>query len=499
MQIYKYFYIFASLCKNIIAMEVIPIRELKKDIFTAFIFTEENLKSVLKLLEEFVGEKIDISSLPKDTLVPFGNKYMIYKLSTIKPVEDIRNVIHQIVKNANKLKEKEVQIVAINIKIKEHDTKLLGKAFGEIPFLSNYQFLKYVNDSSRKNTLERTYIHIEPQECEKYIEEGAIIGEVVCAARDMVNEPPNVLTARELARRALDFAEKYGLKARVFAKDEIVALGMGGLLAVNRGSEEPPRFIILEWKPEKHWNEKPIVLIGKGLTFDTGGLNLKGSAHMKDMKCDMGGAASAIGTIVAAARLNLPTHIITLVPSTDNRPGRNAYTPNDVIRMYDGTTVEVRNTDAEGRMVLADAHAYAKHYDPMLVINYATLTGSAVTAVGEQTIAMFSNASKKITDLMLKSGFRTYERMVQFPLWKEYKEKLKSTIADLKNIGARGAGAITAAKFLEHFTDYPWIHLDIAGPAFLSFEWTYRTKEATGVGIRLTIDFLEQLHEHSQV
>ncbi len=476
-------------------MEIHVSNHLKQDIYTAFLFTENNEKRVLELLKEFTGEEQDVSGLPTDTLVPFGNQYTIYKLQGIKEVEEIRNILHSIVKNANTFKEKELQIVAVDIEIKEDDRKLLGRALGEVPFLSNYQFLKYVNDLNRKNSLEKVYIHIEPESCNPHVEEGAMLGEIVCMARDLVNEPPNVLTAREIAGRSQAFAEEFGLKAKVYSKDEIVALGMGGLLAVNRGSEEPPRFIILEWKPEKHWNKQPIIVIGKGVTFDAGGLNLKSSASMKNMKIDMGGAASALGTILAVAKLKLPVHLITLIPSTDNRPGRNAYTPNDVIRMFDGTTVEVNNTDAEGRMILADAHAYAKKYDPMLVVNFATLTGSAVVAVGEQAIALFSNADEETTDLILQSGFRTYERAVRFPLWKEYKDLLKSNIADLRNIGKRGGGAITAAKFLEHFTDYPWIHLDIAGPAFIEYEWTYRGKEATGVGIRLMIDFLEALQK----
>jgi leucyl aminopeptidase len=214
---------------------------------------------------------------------------------------------------------------------------------------------------------------------------------------------------------------------------------------------------------------------------------------MVGMKDDMAGAAAVIGTFVSLAANQLPYHVIGLIPSTDNRPGYNAYTPNDVIQMYDGTWVEVLNTDAEGRMILADALAWAKQYNPALVIDLATLTGAAVIAVGQVATALYSTADTVVTQRLLEAAESTFERCVQFPLWDEYGEMIKSDVGDIKNIGqGRYAGSITAAKFLQHFTAYPWVHLDIAGPAYLDAASQYRPKYGTGVGVRLLTEFIRR-------
>ena len=212
---------------------------------------------------------------------------------------------------------------------------------------------------------------------------------------------------------------------------------MGGLLAVNLGSKHPPTFSILEWKPAKAKNKKPIVLVGKGVVYDTGGLSLKPTANSMDMmKSDMAGAATVIGTMMAVAQAKLPIHVIALVPSTDNRPGHDAYVPGDVIRMYSGSTVEILNTDAEGRLILADALHYAKKYDPELVLDFATLTGSAARAVGPEAICYMGNTDRSVKEQVESSGHAVHERLIEFPLWKEYGEYLKSNVADLKNLGA---------------------------------------------------------------
>jgi leucyl aminopeptidase len=231
--------------------------------------------------------------------------------------------------------------------------------------------------------------------------------------------------------------------------------------------------------------------------YDTGGLSLKPTANSMDfMKSDMGGAAAMVATTLAIAKLKLPLHIITLIPATDNRPGENAYTPGDIVTMYDGTTVEVLNTDAEGRMILADALAYAKKFKPELVIDAATLTGAAVAAIGLNAMIAMGNASQIEFDRLNQAGFYTHDRIVQFPFWDEYKEEMKSKIADLKNIGGPYAGMITAGKFLEHFTDYPYIHLDLAGPNFLHKKDSYRGMGATGAGVRLlTAFFMNKINE----
>ena len=269
---------------------------------------------------------------------------------------------------------------------------------------------------------------------------------------------------------------------------------MGGLLSVNKGSIDPPTFTIIEYKPKKASNKKPIVLVGKGVVYDTGGLSLKPTAGSMDaMKSDMAGAAMMAGTIYAAAMMELPVHLIGLIPATDNRPGLNAYAPGDIITMFDGTTVEVLNTDAEGRMILADALAYSDKYKPELVIDAATLTGAAARAIGPRASIIMGNADKKYFNMLNEAGMETYERVVEFPFWDDYYDDMKSKIADLNNIGNGYAGMITAGKFLEHFVKAPYIHMDIAGPAFLEKPQDYRGLGGTGTGIRLMINFLKRL------
>ena len=267
---------------------------------------------------------------------------------------------------------------------------------------------------------------------------------------------------------------------------------MGGLLAVNQGSLDEPSFSILEHKPNNAVNKRPLILVGKGIVYDTGGLSLKPTKGMDIMKVDMGGAACVISAINAVAKSNLPVYVIGLVPATDNRPSGNAYAPGDVVEMYDGTNVEVLNTDAEGRMILADALSYAKKYNPQLVIDMATLTGSAARAIGHFGIVSMHNKAEKQHQKLKEAGLEVYERLAEMPFWDEYDELMKSDIADIRNIGnADFAGAITAGKFLVHFTDYPWIHLDIAGPTYVTSEFGYRGKGATAIGVRLIYNFIK--------
>ena len=362
--------------------------------------------------------------------------------------------------------------------------------------LSNYQFDKYLtNKEEKRNSLKTLKIH-SAEIPKKKVEELDRLCRAVYWARDLVNEPLSTLTAVELSREIERMGKESGFEVEVFHKKKIEALRMGGLLAVNRGSPDPPTFSILTWKPANARNKKPVVLVGKGVVYDTGGLSLKPTLDSMDyMKCDMAGAAVVSATLVALARNKVPVYVVGLIPATDNRPDGNAYVPGDVIRMFNGSTVEVLNTDAEGRMILADALAWADRMDPMLVVNLATLTGAAQMAIGKYGIVAMGNAGKGEMDSMKESGETVFERIAEFPFWDEYDELLKSDVADLKNVGGKYAGAITAGKFLEHFTKSPFIHLDIAGPSFNKTRDSYRGTGGSGVGVRLLYDFLKKVQQ----
>lgn len=364
-------------------------------------------------------------------------------------------------------------------------------AFIEGMVLGNYQFLKYkTGDNKKQNSLTKIEMYSKGI-TKKDIEEFQIVMEAVYYARDYVNEPDSYMTAVQLSLEAKALGLSSGAKVEVFNKKKIETLKMGGLLAVNRGSIDPPTFTIIEWKPKNSINSKPYVFVGKGIVYDTGGLSLKPSNSMDTMKSDMAGGAAVIGAMYAIAKSKLPVYVIGFIPATDNRPDGNAYTPGDIVTMFDGSTVEVMNTDAEGRMILADALSYAKKYNPGLVIDIATLTGAAARAIGPQAMVGMKVKSDNEFEQLKHSGDSVHERIVEFPMWDEYAEHLKSEVADRKNIGGVDAGAITAAKFLEHFTDYPYIHLDIAAPSFLNKVDSYRTIGGTGVGVRLFFNFIK--------
>jgi leucyl aminopeptidase len=363
-------------------------------------------------------------------------------------------------------------------------------AFIEGFLLAGYCFNRYKKekDDFTPGTINIFHPHI----TEKELAELDILADAIYWARDLVNEPLSFLTAVELSEQFSRKGDESGFAVEVYHKQKIGTLKMGGLLAVNRGSIDPPTFTVMEWKPDNAVNERPVILIGKGVVYDTGGLSLKPTLKSMDyMKSDMAGAAAVGATLCAASKARLPLHLIGLVPATDNRPDGNALVPGDVITMFDGTTVEVLNTDAEGRLLLADALSYAKKYDPLLVIDIATLTGAASIIAGNHGIIAMGNSGKYLDQLKI-SGEEVYERIVELPLWEEFRIPLKSEVADLSNIGSREGQTIIAGKFLEHFTGYPWIHLDIASTAWIFEKEGYRTKGGTGSGIRLLFNFLRK-------
>ncbi|MCC6384063.1 MAG: leucyl aminopeptidase [Bacteroidia bacterium] len=457
---------------------VILIKE-KKKLDTGF-FTAEELDFIHKSLNED-NESVTVNQYRRTVTVQLIKK----KKQESAVLEAMRKAGDRIATQVNKLKGEILYIQA-------GDFFIEALALAEGAVLGNYQFLKYRTQSEKeRNTLKTIAINSRKAKDEN-ISQMNITCEAVCRARDLVNEPQNSLNSEQLASAFRQMGKQAGLSVEVLNKSKIEKLGMGGLLAVNKGSVIPPTFTIMEWKPSNAVNSKPYVLVGKGVVYDTGGLSLKPTANsMEDMKCDMSGAATVGCTLVAVAKMKLPLHVVGLIPSTDNRPGGDAYTPGDVITMYSGKTVEVLNTDAEGRMILADALHYAKQYNPKLVLEFSTLTGSAAVAIGSYGIVFMGNADSRIKEKLNRCAEHVYERLVEFPFWDEYDELIKSDIADIKNIGGRDGGAITAGKFLAHFTDYPFVHFDIAGPAFVKRPDSYRGKYATGVGVRLLISFLQ--------
>ena len=460
------------------------------------------MQLINKVNEEYIVNRVIIGSdgnIPATLSTEDAALFSEFLLldEELKIVSSLNSIIALVKGNANDEKmrvagskvrvalSKEAEMIAV------HGTKKASFSFVEGLMLSNYQFNKYFSDAE-KRTNKLKSICVDDSFSTADVDELVNITKAVSWARDMVNEPVSFLNAEQLAEEIKALGMDSDLKVTVLEKSQIEALKMGGLLSVNKGSIDPPTFTIVEYKPDNAVNTKPIVLVGKGVVYDTGGLSLKPTAQSMDiMKSDMGGAACMGGAIYLAAKQNLPLHIIALIPATDNRPGLNAYAPGDVITMFDGTTVEVLNTDAEGRMILADALSYAAKFDPEVVIDSATLTGAAHRAIGMHASIIMGNADDRYFKQLEVAGNNSFERVVRFPFWDEYFEEVKSPIADLKNLGGPSAGMITAGKFLEHFVNAPYVHMDIAGPAWLDKNEAYRTKGGSGVGVRLLYHFLK--------
>ena len=368
-------------------------------------------------------------------------------------------------------------------------------ALGEGAYLSLYRYDKYVTKKKEDQSgevEELIFCSVDKAlstVATKALAKAQILSEATCLARDLENAPANEIYPETLARAANDSAEKNGYTATVLDEFEIKDLGMGGVLGVSQGSARPPRFIILEYGNKAR---KPVVLVGKGVTFDTGGISIKPSSGMAEMKMDMSGAAAVIGTFEAVSRLKLPVHIVGLVPAVENMPSGTAIRPGDILRHFNGKTSEVDNTDAEGRLILADALGYAEKFDPSAVIDLATLTGACVVALGHYATGMMGN-DDKLQKALKMAGEKTFERVWRLPMFDEYEKLLKSDVADVKNVGGRWAGAITAAWFLRKFIgNYKWVHLDIAGTAILEENLDYAPRGGSGVGVRLLCEFLRK-------
>ena len=434
--------------------------------------------------KKYVRETLETKTFASVNL--YDSRRFFVKLKKGKTIDEQRELVrNEGCKIADSLNALDCKSLAI-VDLSGADMALV---FAEGVELANYRFNKYLSEKKKVSLVE---VKVCGDVCEKEIARLNSLVKGVFIARDIVNEPLSYMTAKKLAETIEEVGKSCGFKTEILDKKQIESLKMGGLLAVNRGSVEPPTFSILKWEPENAINEHPYILVGKGLVFDTGGYDLKPSSSMDTMKSDKSGGAAVVGTIAALAMAKVPVKVYGLVPATENRIGATAYVPEDIITMYDGTTVEIANTDAEGRLILADALLYAKKYNPELVIDMATLTGAAIVAVGDKNTAVLGTSPDDIAK-MKECGFNVWERLIELPLWDDFAEQLDSPIADMKNCGKRSGGTITAAMFLKHFTDYKWIHLDIAGPAFTEKKDSYRGNGGTSVPTRLLFRYFTEM------
>ena len=362
--------------------------------------------------------------------------------------------------------------------------------------LSSYNFTKYLGAKRLKsvNTVSSvSLVSDNKKDTEEAIKNAITIYNAVEWTRDMVNEPSNVINSLNFVERATKECQDREIKTTVIDEKQMKTLGLNGILAVNAGSANPARMFIGEYRPANA--KKTIVLVGKGITFDTGGMSLKSADSMYGMKDDMAGAAAVCGALYLIADKNLDANVIAIAPLTDNKTGSGAQNPGDIVRMYNGVTIEVGNTDAEGRIILGDALAYAiKNYQPDYIIDIATLTGACTVALGQIATAVLGN-DKEFINVIKEAGDETYERVWELPMFEEYGAFIKSDVADILNTGGKnGGGTILAAFFLSHFTEgAKWAHLDIAGTSYLSKARYYEPKDATGVGVRLLTATVERL------
>lgn len=367
-----------------------------------------------------------------------------------------------------------------------HCDELLSTSFLEGFVLSLYRFERL--KSKKEEISQSLWIENISEEKIQYLKD---IQKHVFWVRDQVNTPLSHLSAEKFCEEISCKALSLGCESEVLGMRQIESLKMGGVLAVNKGSYDPPAVVVASWNPDNAINKKPLVFVGKGIVYDTGGLSLKSTLNSMDiMKSDMAGGAAVAGALFMIAAQKLPIHVKIIVPATDNRPGKNAIVPGDVITHHDGTTVEVMNTDAEGRLILADGISYAHKFDPEMILTMATLTGASFRATGHYASSIMGNDDEAIKNL-LKSGDYTGERLSQAPFWNEYNEELKSDVADLKNVGSPLAGHITAGKFLEHFSKVPFVHVDIASSGWLDKKTNYHPKGGTGIGVRMLFNFVK--------
>jgi leucyl aminopeptidase len=431
-----------------------------------------------------------LSDSPKKlTLIGIGDEAKL-------TLRGVRAQLHAIGKIAKKQRDASIA-VAFPYSLPGLDESATTRAIGDYLAQADYKYDVYLSapkDEQKPRAITATVIphgSIDGKAAKQLQHEIRAIADGIRTVKDLGNGPANLVTPTFIADRAEAVAKAVDVKCTVYNKKEIERMKMGGLLAVNRGSVEEPRFIVLEYAPKKA--KTHVALVGKGITFDSGGISIKPAERMEEMKFDMCGAAAVIGTIEAAAKLELPVRITGIIASTENLPSGSAYKPGDIITMMSGKTVEIVNTDAEGRMILGDALHYASKLEPDHIIDYATLTGACVVALGSEAAGLFTG-NDELAQKLIEAGERVGERLWRLPEWDDYKDLIRSEWADMKNSGGRWGGAISAALFLKEFVDCPsWAHLDIAGTAYAEHENARESRGATGAGVRVTIAFLESL------
>lgn len=456
--------------------------------------SQNHLELNLNLKKEFLGEEKKeirfVNHLGKPDHVILAKVFPDDKFDVDKFREFFSKLIISI--NGEKVNNVQVQLPSyLFFKKFFNSEEYFYQTFIEGIKLGNYTFNKYKTD---KKSPSKMKINFAPpsKHIKIAIENGDKLIKSVDFAKELSNEPAITLTPLELVKQTKKVLSPLGIKVTAMNTTELKKRKMNSLLAVAEGSDNPPYLMILHYNPANKSSRK-IALVGKGVTFDSGGYSIKPSDSMIEMNADMAGASTVIGTVMAAAKLNLQVEIIGVIPTVENMISGRAYKPGDIISTSSGKTIEVKNTDAEGRLILADALEYASKLKPDEIIDFATLTGAVVVALGEFTAGLFTK-SDKIAETLTSSGERTFERVWRLPFWDDFNEGLKSELADTSNLGPRWGGAITAGKFLEKFVnpDIPWAHVDLAGPALKHKFRSYTEKYNTGFGVRLMIDYLSQ-------
>lgn len=451
----------------------------------------------------FISKEIDEIRISKPSGKPDEIILKKVKLNDQFDADYFRNYLSSVIE---RISNEQIKYLHINVPsysiFKKYfdDEEYFYQTFVEGIYFGNYTFDKYKSEKKSAKPLEVFFYSENEKKIKNAIASATNLMNAVYFTRDLQNEPSNELTPELLAKRISAEAKKYGIKVSVFDEKEIAKRKMGGLIAVGKGSINKPRFIILEYKPaiksakDKKSKFKKIALVGKGMTFDSGGISLKPSKSMSEMKNDMAGASVVAGTLIAAAKTKIPVHLIGLIPTAENMPSGEAFKPGDIIKTASGKTIEIDDTDAEGRVILADALDYASKLKPNQIIDLATLTGACVVALGEFVAGLFTK-NEELANKLYKSGMKTFDRVWRLPLWDDYHKLNESSVADVKNLGGRWGGAISAAKFLENFVDkkIPWAHLDIAGPSIHNDSRNYTKKYMTGFGVRLLVDYLKNV------